>query len=126
MAAPPLPYPRNHTVEIDDNPRDGAEEASAARVEMRWARYRDEVIPSCPDCHAADVPLLFGLPAPEARKAAAAGELALGGCFIPEEPVPNWQCPRQHRWHDADERTWNTQLLAALLAHGYTERDHDA
>lgn len=82
-------------------------------------------VPICPDCHTTGVPLLFGLPVPEAREAAAAGQLALGGCFVPEEPVPNWQCPRQHRWRDADERKWDTQLLAALFEHGYTERDDD-
>ncbi len=92
---------------------------------MSQARYRGEVIPACPECHATGVPLLFGLPAPEARDAAADGELVLGGCFLPEEPPPNWQCPRQHRWRDADEKTWQNQLLAVLITHGYTEPDRE-
>ncbi|RKN37965.1 hypothetical protein D7223_31905 [Micromonospora endolithica] len=83
------------------------------------------MIPACPECHTAGVPLLFGRPVPEARAAATDGRLALGGCFLPEEPLPNWQCPRQHRWRDADERAWQQRLLAVLLAHGYTEPDDD-
>jgi predicted alpha/beta hydrolase family esterase len=65
---------------------------------------------------------LFGLPGNEARDAAAHDELALGGCLVPDQP-PNWQCPRRHQWRDADERTWEEQLLAVLVAHGYTEVD---
>ena len=61
---------------------------------------------------------MFGLPVPEAREAAAEGDLALGGCVVSADP-PNWQCPRQHRWHDADEQAWDRRLLAVLEARGY-------
>ncbi len=82
------------------------------------ARYGPRVIPSCPECGTAGVPLMFGLPVPEARAAAADGQLALGGCVVPASP-PNWQCPQQHRWRDADEKAWNDRLLEVLVAHGY-------
>ena len=63
---------------------------------------------------------MFGLPVPEACDAATDGQLALGGCVVGDEP-PNWQCARQHRWRDADEKAWNEQLLRVLVAHGYSE-----
>ncbi|MEV4135573.1 hypothetical protein AB0J72_25770 [Dactylosporangium sp. NPDC049742] len=66
------------------------------------------------------VPLMFGLPVQAAFEAAAAGQLALGGCIVDGEP-PNWECPRQHRWRDADEQAWQEQLLAVLVTHGYSE-----
>jgi hypothetical protein len=75
---------------------------------------------SCPECGTAGVPLLFGLPAPAAHAAARDGDLALGGCLMPEQP-PNWQCPRGHRWRDADEIAWDERLLTVLVAHGYTQ-----
>ncbi|MFD1364769.1 hypothetical protein [Actinoplanes sichuanensis] len=78
------------------------------------------MICSCPECGAAGVPLIFGLPAAEAQAAASHGELALGGCLMPVQP-PNWQCPRGHRWRDADETAWDERLLAVLVAHGYPE-----
>lgn len=84
------------------------------------------MIPACPECHTTGVPLLFGLPVPEAHIAAANGDLALGGCLVPEEPPPNWQCTHRHRWLDADEKTWQDQLRAVLLTHGYFEPDGDA
>ncbi|WP_234041002.1 hypothetical protein [Micromonospora coerulea] len=84
--------------------------------------YRASVIPACPECGAAGVPLLFGLPVPEAVDAAESGDLALGGCLLPDQP-PNWQCPQRHRWHDADEGAWDERLLAVLSAHGYSEAD---
>ncbi|MET7806002.1 hypothetical protein [Micromonospora chersina] len=84
--------------------------------------YRASVIPACPECGAAGVPLVFGLPVPEAVDAAESGDLALGGCLLPDQP-PNWQCPQQHRWNDADEGAWDERLLAVLSAHGYSEAD---
>jgi hypothetical protein len=76
------------------------------------------MILSCPECGAAGVPLIFGLPVPEAREAAENGELALGGCLMPTQP-PNWQCSAGHQWRDADETAWDEQLLTVLAAHGY-------
>ena len=68
------------------------------------------------------MPLLFGLPVPEARAAAADGQLALGGCIAPKDPE-NWQCARGHRWRDTDEAAWEERLLTVLGAHGYDEAD---
>jgi hypothetical protein len=79
-----------------------------------------KMICSCPDCGSAGVPLIFGLPVPEARAAAQNGDLALGGCLMPALP-PNWQCPHGHQWHDDDETGWNARLMATLVAHGYRE-----
>ncbi|MEU4425841.1 hypothetical protein AB0F81_34915 [Actinoplanes sp. NPDC024001] len=76
------------------------------------------MIVSCPDCGAPGVPLMFGLPAPEAQRAAAEGDLALGGCVVSAD-APNWQCPHGHRWRDADEQAWDRRLLTVLQAHGY-------
>ncbi|WP_432977205.1 hypothetical protein [Dactylosporangium sp. CA-233914] len=63
---------------------------------------------------------MFGLPVPEAFDAAAARQLALGGCIVGDEP-PNWECPQRHRWRDADQKAWRERLLAVLVAHGYSE-----
>lgn len=63
---------------------------------------------------------MFGLPVPEALEAAAESDLALGGCVVSEDP-PNWQCPRQHRWRDPDDRAWNQRLRLVLEAHGYRD-----
>lgn len=46
----------------------------------------------CPDCgERAGVPLVFGLPSSEAMDAEARGEIALGGCIIPWEPL-HYRC----------------------------------
>ena len=67
----------------------------------------------------------FGLPVPEAREAAANGELALGGCLA-DDDAPNWQCPAHHRWRDPDEREWEARLLTILVTYGYDDTDHPA
>ena len=74
--------------------------------------------PTCPQCGERGVPLLFGLPIAEARDAESNGDLALGGCVEPLEPL-NWQCPNKHRWHQVDDDLWEKVLLDALAAHGY-------
>ncbi|WP_433826013.1 hypothetical protein ACQP2E_28405 [Actinoplanes sp. CA-015351] len=76
------------------------------------------MIPSCPECGTPGVPLLFGLPVPEAIDAADDGDLALGGCVM-RDPAPNWQCPQGHQWRDADEQAYDHHLLTVLSAHGY-------
>ncbi|MEV6301396.1 hypothetical protein AB0M02_18445 [Actinoplanes sp. NPDC051861] len=78
------------------------------------------MIPSCPECGLPGVPLLFGLPVPEARQAAEDGDLALGGCVTPGQ-APNWQCASGHRWRDADQGAWDSRLSAVLAAHGYRD-----
>lgn len=85
----------------------------------RTEEYGVEVDTICPECGAPGIPLVFGLPGPEARQAAENGQLALGGCLVPAEP-PSWQCPRQHRWHHTDEEAWKDRILAVLVAHGYS------
>jgi hypothetical protein len=88
-------------------------------------RYGVDVNRACPECGDTGVPLLFGLPVPEAREAAADGQLALGGCLVGDGP-PNWQCPHQHRWRDPDEKAWEARLLAVLVAYGYGISDEPA
>ena len=46
----------------------------------------------CPDCGEREgVELLFGMPSSEAMEAAERGEIALGGCLIPWEPL-HYRC----------------------------------
>ena len=80
------------------------------------------MVRECPECGKVGVPLLFGQPVPEALAAADDGQLALGGCLVPEDTV-NWQCPQQHQWYDPAETAWTDHVLASLVAHGYTEVD---
>jgi hypothetical protein len=80
------------------------------------------VISTCPECGTPGVPLLFGLPVPEAREAAVDGRLALGGCLLPDDP-PNWQCLRAHQWRDTDEGAWQQRLVEVLAAYGYHDPD---
>jgi hypothetical protein len=53
--------------------------------------------PRCPDCPGSPVavPLVIGLPSPDAFDAAARGELVLGGCVLRTEDgrTPSWACP---------------------------------
>jgi hypothetical protein len=80
------------------------------------------VVSICPECGAPGVPLMFGLPVPEAWEAASDGRLALGGCLRPDDP-PNWRCSRLHRWRDADESAWEQRLIEVLAAYGYRDPD---
>jgi len=59
------------------------------------------VTATCPECGAAGLPLLFGLPTLEAFEEAERGRLVLGGCVVPAER-PRWQCPEGHRWRGTD------------------------
>ena len=45
----------------------------------------------CPSCGGELLPLVFGYPSPEMMKAANRGEIALGGCVLPEDP-PLYEC----------------------------------
>lgn len=49
----------------------------------------------CPICGELGVPIVFGLPTPAAREAAADGSFVLAGCLRPEQP-PHWRCPGRH------------------------------
>lgn len=73
---------------------------------------------TCPTCSNEGVPALFGLPIDAARAAGEAGDLALMGCFEPEEPV-HYRCASGHTWHVEDESRWQADLVAALQKHGY-------
>ena len=68
------------------------------------------------------MPLMYGLPVPEARLAAEDGALALGGCFEPEDGrYSTWQCPQLHRWYEPDESRWQARLLEVLVRYGYRD-----
>lgn len=83
---------------------------------------RSNAVSDCPVCGRAGMPLLFGLPVPAARDAAAAGEIALAGCIVFDDPPPNWACTEQHQWTDTtDERGRDELLLRILIAHGCEE-----
>jgi hypothetical protein len=75
--------------------------------------YRDPVISYCPACGSVGVPLLFGLPVEEARRAAQGGELALGGCILPDAEPPNWECGHHHRWRDGLEDNQQVLIMAS-------------
>ena len=77
----------------------------------------------CPTCGAKGVPALFGLPVEAGRLAGQAGDLALMGCFEPEEP-PHYTCAAEHTWR-ADERQWQADLLDALGKHGHARHSLD-
>lgn len=50
--------------------------------------------PACPACGAtaAARPLMFGFPSEEMFEASERGEIILGGCCLPEGPLPHWRC----------------------------------
>lgn len=49
--------------------------------------------PPCPSCGSADrvLPIIYGLPAPDAEEQAARGEVKLGGCIVLPD-FPAWYC----------------------------------
>ncbi|MEO3746817.1 hypothetical protein [Plantactinospora sp. B5E13] len=56
--------------------------------------------PPCPECGRPGVPVLYGLPGPEAGEAAAEGKLRLAGCLLPQT-FDHWACTGGgHRWRD--------------------------
>jgi hypothetical protein len=59
------------------------------------------------------VPILYGLPTPVAREAAAAGKVRLYGCVIPPEP-DNWTCSQGHAWRADDDQALADAIDAAL------------
>ncbi|MEJ6001319.1 hypothetical protein [Paucibacter soli] len=53
----------------------------------------------CPACgKPSGVNILFGFPSPEAMDAAERGEIALGGCCLPCEPVHHRCLDCGHEW----------------------------
>ncbi|MDX8144495.1 macro domain-containing protein [Lentzea sp. BCCO 10_0061] len=72
---------------------------------------------SCPDCGAEAVPIMFGRPAEQARQAADAGLLVLGGCLVQGDGTdPQWECANGHRWTNGerDERRHQVAVLDAF------------
>lgn len=73
--------------ERDDRPRLGpdiAEDLGLVRIER---------LGECPNCGTIDaIPILYGLPAPEAIQAAERGKIALGGCVV-LPGNPRYACP---------------------------------
>ena len=45
----------------------------------------------CPECGGRQVPIVYGLPAPEAEEQARQGRVILGGCLVGEDD-PDFQC----------------------------------
>lgn len=70
-------------------------------------------VPVCPTCGEQAVPILYGLPTPVAREAAAAGRVRLFGCVIPAEP-DNWTCAQAHTWPADDNEVLSAAIDAAL------------
>ena len=70
-------------------------------------------VPVCPVCGERGVPILYGLPTPLAREAAAAGKVRLFGCVIPAEP-DNWTCAQDHTWKADDDQVLTAAIDAAL------------
>ncbi|TDP74741.1 hypothetical protein [Roseateles toxinivorans] len=57
----------------------------------------------CPACGKQNgVSILYGFPSPEAMSMAERGEIALGGCCIPWEPMENRCLACEHEWGKAD------------------------
>ena len=56
-------------------------------------------INKCPECESKEViPIMYGLPSPEAELEREKGKIILGGCLIFEEN-PNWHCKNcGHEW----------------------------
>ncbi|MFF0266318.1 hypothetical protein [Kribbella sp. NPDC004536] len=69
--------------------------------------------PACPVCGEPGVPILYGLPTPVARQAAAAGKVRLFGCVVPAEP-DQWTCAHDHTWQADDDDTLIAVIDAAL------------
>lgn len=53
----------------------------------------------CPKCKSGlAIPIVYGLPAPEAVNAAEQGKIILGGCVISDDDL-HWECSAcRHRW----------------------------
>jgi hypothetical protein len=68
---------------------------------MRASPTADEIC--CPACGGRAIPILYGMPSPHSgmMEAAERGEIAIGGCVIPERP-PAFTCPNHHEWGAAD------------------------
>ena len=65
---------------------------------MRKSLHQGEVVmPTCPECGAEGVPIVYGMPGSELIAEEEAGRVVLGGCVI-EEEGPTWACkgPDQH------------------------------
>jgi hypothetical protein len=62
-------------------------------------------MPTCPECGAEGMPIIYGMPGPELFDDEAAGQVVLGGCEVSEEN-PNWACkgPVQHCWMERNSR----------------------
>lgn len=83
--------------------------------------YRDPVTPNCPTCGSVGVPVLFGLPVEAAGRAARDGRLALGGCIVPNNEPPNWECQHHHRWRHGLEDDQQALIISILRTYGYDD-----
>ena len=52
------------------------------------------------------MPIMYGLPSPEAEEEAMNGEVLMGGCVV-EEDSPTLYCKScEHNWYDESYRNW--------------------
>jgi len=97
-----------------------------AAAEEDGSSYGALVTPRCPTCGSPGVPLLFGLPVEEARRAAHDGRLALGGCFLPDDTnPPNWECRKRHQWRLGPDSDQQALIIGILQTYGYDDVDGD-
>lgn len=61
------------------------------------AEVAKPIVERCPTCGATAIPVMFGLPTPDAKAAGAAGLVRLGGCIARGDGAdPQWQCTEEH------------------------------
>lgn len=62
--------------------------------------------PKCPKCGTSDaIPVIYGLPTPEAEERAQRGELILGGCCVHEGHDPEWFCEScENKWSETQSK----------------------
>ena len=58
----------------------------------------------CPQCGRPGVPVLYGMPTPDAVEAADRGEIALGGCVIEDDHATHVCLADDHRWRELHQR----------------------
>ena len=89
-------------------PQAALEATQAPHPYGQTGRYRT-CMASCPECGLPGVPLIYGMPGPEAMDAANDGELALGGCVMDEFPA-NLRCPNGHEWREPETAQWRARV----------------
>ena len=73
--------------------------------------------PACVACGHPGIPILYGLPTPEAWQAHREGLIEVAGCFRPDE-APHWTCEQRHTW-STNEAQWDAALDRAVEGRPY-------